>query len=66
MSTKINDDCMSLEINGHVIATAECREHAAARREPPTGGLVGTAGPLSDRCIACQRGRAGHVIAGSS
>ena len=30
-----------------------------ARREPPTGGLVGTAGPLSDRCIACQRGRAG-------
>jgi hypothetical protein len=42
MSTKINYDCMSLEINGHVIATAECREHAAARREPPTGGLVGT------------------------
>ena len=29
MSTKINDS-MSLEIDGHVIATAEFREHAAA------------------------------------
>ena len=30
MSTKINDDSMSLEISGHVIATAKFREHAAA------------------------------------
>ena len=30
MSTKINDDSMSLEIDGRVIATAEFREHAAA------------------------------------
>ena len=30
MSTKINDDSMSLEINGHVIATAEFRNHATA------------------------------------
>jgi hypothetical protein len=30
MSTKINDDSMSLEIGGRVIATAEFREHAAA------------------------------------
>ena len=30
MSTKINDDSMSLEIDGHVIATADFREHAAA------------------------------------
>ncbi len=29
-STKINDDSMSLEINGQVIATAEFREHAGA------------------------------------
>ncbi len=29
MSTKINDDSMSLEIHGRVIATAEFREHAA-------------------------------------
>ena len=30
MSTKINDDSMSLEIDGRVIATADFREHAAA------------------------------------
>jgi hypothetical protein len=30
MSTKINDDSMALEIDGHVIATAEFREHGAA------------------------------------
>ena len=30
MSTKINDDSMSLEIDGRVIATAEFSEHAAA------------------------------------
>jgi len=30
MSTKINDDSMSLEIDGRVIASAEFREHAAA------------------------------------
>ena len=30
MSTKINDDSMSLEIDGRVIATAEFCEHAAA------------------------------------
>ncbi len=30
MSTMINDDSMSLEIDGRVIATAEFREHAAA------------------------------------
>lgn len=30
MSTEINDDRMTLEIDGHVIATAEFREHAAA------------------------------------
>ena len=30
MSTKINDDSMSLEIDGRVIATAQIREHAAA------------------------------------
>jgi hypothetical protein len=30
MPTKINDDSMSLEIDGRVIATAEFREHAAA------------------------------------
>ena len=30
MLTKINDDSMSLEINGHVIATAEFRNHATA------------------------------------
>ncbi len=30
MSTKINDDSMSLEIDGQVIATAKFREHAAA------------------------------------
>ena len=30
MSTNINDDCMSLEIDGRVIATAKFREHAAA------------------------------------
>ena len=29
MSTKINDDSMSLAIGGRVIATAEFREHAA-------------------------------------
>jgi hypothetical protein len=29
-STKINDDFMSLEIDGRVIATAQFREHAAA------------------------------------
>ena len=29
MSTKINDDSMSLEIHGRVIAAAEFREHAA-------------------------------------
>ena len=30
MSTKINDDSMSLEIDGRVIATAEFSEHARA------------------------------------
>jgi len=30
MSTKINDDSISLEIDGQVIATAKFREHAAA------------------------------------
>jgi hypothetical protein len=30
MSTKINDDSMSLEIDGRVIATAKFRQHAAA------------------------------------
>ena len=30
MSTKINDDSMSLEINGRVIAAAEFSEHASA------------------------------------
>ncbi len=30
MSTKINDESMSLEIGGRVIATAEFREHATA------------------------------------
>jgi hypothetical protein len=30
MSTKINDDSMSLAIDGCVIATAQFREHAAA------------------------------------
>ena len=30
MSTKINDDSMSLEIGGHVIATAKFSEYAAA------------------------------------
>ena len=30
MSTKINDDSMSLEIDGHVVATAEFSDHAAA------------------------------------
>ena len=30
MSTKINNNYMSLEIDGRVIATAEFREHAAA------------------------------------
>ncbi len=30
MSTKINDDAMSLEIDGRVLATAELRDHAAA------------------------------------
>ena len=30
MPTKINDDSMSLEIDGQVIATAEFREHTAA------------------------------------
>ena len=30
MSTKINDDSMSLEIDGRVIATAEFRDHGAA------------------------------------
>jgi hypothetical protein len=30
MSAKINDGSMSLEIDGHVIATAELRDHAAA------------------------------------
>ena len=30
MSTKINDDSMSLEISGHVIAIAKFSEHAAA------------------------------------
>ena len=30
MSTKINDDSMSLEIDGRVLATAEFREHPAA------------------------------------
>ena len=30
MSTKIDDDCMALEIGGRLIATAEFREHAAA------------------------------------
>jgi hypothetical protein len=29
MPTKINNDSMSLEIDGHVIASAECRDHAA-------------------------------------
>ena len=30
MSTKINDESMSLEIDGRVIATAQFSEHAAA------------------------------------
>jgi len=30
MSTKINDELMSLEIDGRVVATAEFREYAAA------------------------------------
>ena len=30
MSTKINDDSMSLEIDGRVIATAQFSEHSAA------------------------------------
>jgi hypothetical protein len=30
MPTKINDDSMSLEIDGQVIATADFREHAGA------------------------------------
>jgi hypothetical protein len=30
MSTKINDDSMSLEIDGRVIATAQFREHGEA------------------------------------
>jgi len=30
MSTKINDDSMSLEIDGRITATAEFSEHAAA------------------------------------
>ena len=30
MSTNINDDSMSLEIDGRVIATAQFSEHAAA------------------------------------
>ena len=30
MPTKINDDSMSLEIDGHVLATVEFSEHAAA------------------------------------
>jgi hypothetical protein len=30
MSTKINNNYMSLEIDGRVIATAEFRDHAAA------------------------------------
>ena len=30
MSTKINDDSMSLEIDGHVVATAAFSEHATA------------------------------------
>ena len=29
MSTKINDDSMALEIDGRVIVTADCCEHAA-------------------------------------
>jgi hypothetical protein len=29
MPTKINNDSMSLEIDGHVIASAECRDTAA-------------------------------------
>jgi hypothetical protein len=29
MSTKINDDSMSLEIDGHAVATAEFSKHAA-------------------------------------
>ena len=33
MSTKINDDSMSLEIDGRVIAIAEFREHGAADRD---------------------------------
>ena len=33
MSTKINDDSMSLEIDGRVIAIAEFREHTAADRQ---------------------------------
>ena len=30
MSTKINDDSMSLEIDGRITATAECCQQAAA------------------------------------
>jgi hypothetical protein len=30
MPTEINNDSVSLEIDGHVIASAECRAHAAA------------------------------------
>jgi hypothetical protein len=30
MTTKINDDSMSLEIDGHVVATADFSGHAAA------------------------------------
>jgi hypothetical protein len=33
MSTKINDDSMSLEIGGRVIAISELRDHAAADRQ---------------------------------
>jgi len=44
MSIKINDDSMSLEIDGHVIATAELRARAAVDGQ---GGWV----------VSCHPGR---------
>jgi hypothetical protein len=38
MSTKINDDSMSLEIGDRVIATAEFSEHAAANGHGASAG----------------------------
>ena len=59
MQTKINNDSMSLEIDGHVIASADCRDHAATEtwtsrlpRPPvhPEPGCAGGAGSATGWC----------------